>query len=73
MVIANWRDGIIATILLSLMAVAIGLNQTVYGQYYDYGTGTYHATNSSIQNVTSMNTTISGTQTENSNGMARVL
>ena len=63
--------GIIAAILLSLMAIGIGMNQVVNGQYYDYETGTYHATNTSIHNVTSINMTTSGTQTDNSNGISR--
>ncbi|MGA7977451.1 MAG: hypothetical protein WB975_09460 [Nitrososphaeraceae archaeon] len=58
--------GIIATILLSLMTVSIGMNQAVYGQYYDYATGTYHATNTTVfHNVPAVNTTISNTQHSN--------
>lgn len=59
----------IAATLLSLMAIGIGMNQVVNGQYYDYATGTYHATNSSIHNVTKINMTTSGT-TVDSNGIS---
>ena len=64
--------GLIAAILSSLTAIGIGMNQAVSGQYYDYRTGTYHTTgNASSINDTSVNMTISDTQTQYSHDVLR--
>ena len=62
----HYTYGIITVILLSLTAIGIGMNQAVNGQYYDYETGTYHATNTTVfHNVPAVNTTVSDTQYSN--------
>jgi hypothetical protein len=44
--------------MLSIMVIGIGMNQAVNGQYYDYATGTYHATNTTVfHNVPAVNVT----------------